>query len=510
MYGAIFTGAAIILFVMTRRNASGSMEGDDALLKRRRLTTILSLVMVLLVSLPVFAAADEAEKEWVDTYVETSEEALGVLAEMKPDDAETRVIVSSSELEESYGASEVTYLAETEQYILKYDTPEDAQEAVASMPEDVDAKQDKKLTLANLAVYNQSEGAYSWGSNYLGMSPYRDGVEGYDGDTIIVAVLDTGIDLHNGFFQGETIRSDSHDFTESPNGIQDQFGHGTHVAGIIADATPANVELLILRVFDDNGESSWSWISAAIQYAVDKGADVLNLSFGDDTETGDPLASVLDAAEASGMVVVCAAGNESPGTVWYPANKPSTIAVTNINKKEQLASDSSYGDTVDFCAPGVNIISATKNPNADGTSYTQSMSGTSMATPHVAAEFAYLKMKNPDMTPAELKQEAIRLSCDLGEEGWDNKFGHGYIDLTDYFETKERVPGDIDLDGTASVTDLLHLKRYLADIPNALSEKPNEASRLELADFDEDGEITIKDLLLLKRLLSGIDLPSSP
>ena len=92
--------------------------------------------------------------------------------------------------------------------------------------------------------------------------------------------VDTGIDTSNVLFAGRKVSSQSYNFFGNNHNVQDTFGHGTHVSGIIADATPANVELLVLRVSNNEGKSSLLTIKTALQYAVSKNADVVNLSMG--------------------------------------------------------------------------------------------------------------------------------------------------------------------------------------------------------------------------------------
>ena len=123
--------------------------------------------------------------------------------------------------------------------------------------------------------------SYSWGNDYMGMSKLKKEAASY-GYTrkVTVAIVDTGINTSNRMFKGRTISSQSYNFFNGNKNVTDVFGHGTHVSGIIVDATPANVSLLVLRVANSKGQSSMLTIKTALQYAIAKKSDVINLSMG--------------------------------------------------------------------------------------------------------------------------------------------------------------------------------------------------------------------------------------
>jgi thermitase len=201
--------------------------------------------------------------------------------------------------------------------------------------------------------------------------------------TITVAVVDSGICANHPDLVGRIVTG--YDFVENDTIPQDDFGHGCEVSGVIA-ANPnnglgivgvaPNAKVMPLRVLDAAGNGSYSGVSAAIVYAVDNGAQIINLSLGG----GVPATILEDAvnyAAAHNVLLIAASGNTG-GSVLYPAAYPSVIAVASIDSNLQLSSFSSFGPEVDLLAPGRNIVTTSNDGNYTTTS------GTSFAAPQVA------------------------------------------------------------------------------------------------------------------------------
>ncbi|MFF7175184.1 S8 family peptidase [Streptomyces pseudovenezuelae] len=247
---------------------------------------------------------------------------------------------------------------------------------------------------------------------------------GYDGKGVKVAVLDTGIDTTHPDLAA-AVRA-SKNFTGTA-GTDDMVGHGTHVAATLAGSgarsggrykgVAPGAGILDAKVLDDNGEGSDSSVIAGLEWAAGQGAKVANLSLGqEDTPGEDPVEAAVNAlSKSTGMLTVAAAGNEGPdaGTVGSPGAAESALTVGAVDGEDRLADFSSTGPTADsalkpdLTAPGVDVVSARAthgylgDPAADG--YV-SMSGTSMATPHVAGAAAILAQRHPDWTGARIKQ----------------------------------------------------------------------------------------------------------
>ncbi len=240
-------------------------------------------------------------------------------------------------------------------------------------------------------------------------------------DTII-AILDTGIVEYH-----EDVNVAHHaNFTDV--GLYDVHGHGTHVAGIAAATTNnglgiAGVDwhssIMSVKVLDDDGVGTWSWISEGIVYAADSGADVINLSLGG-YRTSEAMEKACDYAYENGVVVVAAAGNLS-WWVAYPAAYDSVVAVGALNADDSRADFSGIGSELELMAPGVHIWST--YPGA----YKQ-LSGTSMAAPHVAG-LAGLIVSMTDTTPEQARAMMIQGADDLGTPGHNDEYGHGRINI---------------------------------------------------------------------------------
>jgi thermitase len=208
--------------------------------------------------------------------------------------------------------------------------------------------------------------------------------------SIKIAILDTGVDQNHEDLASKIVASKN--FTTSGT-VDDRYGHGTHVAGIAAAATNNgigvagvgyNSTIMNGKVLGDTGSGYYSWIANGIIWAVDNGAKVISMSLGGSSPSST-LESAVNYAWSKGVVLVAAAGNNGNTTPVYPAYYSNCIAVAATDSNDTKASFSTYGSWVDVAAPGVDIFSTLPNhTNKIGILNYGSLSGTSMATPHVA------------------------------------------------------------------------------------------------------------------------------
>lgn len=224
------------------------------------------------------------------------------------------------------------------------------------------------------------------------------------------------------------------DFLDPDPDPDDESGHGTHVAGIVA-ATSNNgtgiagvapgAALMVLRAGFNIGGSGYLQdddIAAAIVYAADNGAKIINLSLGD-PRYSPLLADAVRYATNRDVVVVAAAGNEGSSEVYYPARLDETIGVAAAGRAGHPAAFSNYGASIDLIAPGVAILSA-----QPGGGYGQ-LSGTSMAAPHVSAVAALIRARHPEYDRLQVAGALAQAASPVGPDGWDPATGHGALQV---------------------------------------------------------------------------------
>ncbi|MEU0002981.1 S8 family serine peptidase [Streptomyces sp. NPDC006314] len=248
---------------------------------------------------------------------------------------------------------------------------------------------------------------------------------GYTGKGVKVAVLDTGVDATHPDLKDQVI--EARNFTTAADAT-DHFGHGTHVASIVAGTgaksggkykgVAPDAKILNGKVLDDTGSGDDSGILAGMEWAASQGAAVINLSLGGyDTPEVDPLEAEVNKLSAEkGVLFAIAAGNEGPQSIGSPGSADAALTVGAVDKKDKLADFSSTGPRAgdgaikpDVTAPGVDITAAAAKGSVIDQEVGEkpegylTISGTSMATPHVAGAAAILKQEHPDWSYAELK-----------------------------------------------------------------------------------------------------------
>jgi subtilisin family serine protease len=249
---------------------------------------------------------------------------------------------------------------------------------------------------------------------------------GNSGVGVKVAVIDTGIEYTHPDLSANY--KGGYDYVNADSDPMDDHGHGTHCAGIIAAAAgnglgvvgvAPGASLHAVKVLDAAGSGSYSSIIAGLQWCVDNHMQVASMSLGGTVDSLS-LHNACDAAVAAGVTVVAAAGNAGPGadTVGYPAKYSSVIAVSATDQSNAIASFSSTGPSVAVAAPGVSIYSTYR-----GGGYA-TMSGTSMACPHVAGTAA-LVIAAGFGTPAAVRSQITGTALDLGATGLDPSYGYG-------------------------------------------------------------------------------------
>ncbi|MBD1921100.1 peptidase S8 [Microcoleus sp. FACHB-831] len=262
------------------------------------------------------------------------------------------------------------------------------------------------------------------------------------GAGVTVAVIDTGVSVVPDLKDTKFVPG--YDFVNNKENADDDNGHGTHVAGTVAQATnngygvagvAYEASIMPLKVLSGSGGGTVSDIAEAIKFAADNGAGVINMSLGGGGES-QLMQEAIEYAHSKGVVIVAAAGNSDENEASYPARYPRVIGVSALNSAGEKAFYSSYGAGVDISAPGGDtsknqlggILQETIGYDDEGNIITNfaAYQGTSMAAPHVAGVAALVKasgITEPDEVLSVLKQSARAVAEDPL-----NHFGSGHLD----------------------------------------------------------------------------------
>lgn len=285
-----------------------------------------------------------------------------------------RIILYTDEVPETYGATTVICYDKYDYYVLGYDTEEATKQAYEKLQEEYepdkcmldqviyseDVLADSDLDSNSYAAQRNVDAmlaasetykAVSWGTRYMGMDRLKAEVSEYKLDAKVnVAVIDSGVNSSDTLFEGRINEEDSMNCCEGEDRSDygDNMGHGSHVAGIIADATPDNVQLTIIKCFTSRGATTVSTVQQGIMAALDSGADVINMSFcfygkNASDNTRSKLDELLKSAKEDGVIMCVAAGNTNSTVnnweisdvegVSYPADSSDVITVSGLMQK---------------------------------------------------------------------------------------------------------------------------------------------------------------------------------
>ncbi len=313
------------------------------------------------------------------------------------------------------------------------------------------------------------------------------------GEGVKVAVIDNGIDRTHPMFSALP-DSMTHDFVDRDADASEAegtlYGHGTFVAGLVRLAAP-KCTLMVARAFDSEGLSNSFTVSQAINWAVQHGADVINMSFGTLTNS-QVLTQACQRAIDMNVILVASVGNaELVDTPVYPAAYPGVIAVSSIGPDDRIATFANSFDGVDVAAPGISLYSALPGPYYWGT-----WSGTSFSAPLVAAICA-LDRSLSDVTPMEA--EANIQATATRELAWgtvtppDPYYGYGRVDA--YLSVLQQSLGDMNNSGMIDVGDLDIVGSIVAG-----SEIPTHTI-IRQGDMNGDGVVNQADIDILTNWL---------
>ncbi|NNE43985.1 MAG: S8 family serine peptidase [Gemmatimonadetes bacterium] len=353
-------------------------------------------------------------------------------------------------------------------------------------------------------IPNDSQIFSQWHHNNGGQSGGTSGADigsrfawdlGRGSASITVAVLDTGIDSDHPEFSGRLLPG--HDFVNGDSDPEDDHGHGTQVAGLLAANADNSFgvagvdhfcQILPLKVLDDQGNGTTFDLIAALDWSRTQGVDVINMSLINYPLSGG-LDAALQAADAAGITLVASAGNNGIGDadISAPGVSAYTISVGATDDSDQRAAFSATGQALDLVAPGANVETVVFDSAANASS---AFTGTSAAAPIVAGMVSVMKALDPSLTNAEIRQhlqDAAQDQVGLPAEdaaGWDEYHGSGRVNL---LASLEAVLGAVDAP-VATVPDLaLRLSPNPTRSESVLRFRIPQPQRVEASVYDISG-----------------------
>jgi serine protease len=315
------------------------------------------------------------------------------------------------------------------------------------------------------AAANDPYLGYQWNFPAIQLTPAWDVATG---SGAVAAIVDSGISQGGEDLDCHTLVSSFNAITDTVGVALDDHGHGTHVAGTVAQCTNNSVgvagiaygaELMPVKVANAQGSAAVSDVAQGIQWAATHGADVINLSLGSECSEPWPQCSAsieddaISTAVANGAVVVASSGNGGSGVVGTPANNPDVIAVGAVRYDLHRASYSNGGSALDIVAPGGDL-SVDQNQDGYGDGVVQEtftpqqgwgyyfFNGTSMAAPHVTGAVALLRSAAPNASVAEIRAALESTVLDLGSPGPDASFGNGLLQVRSALDALRPTGGE--------------------------------------------------------------------
>lgn len=398
--------------------------------------TALLLVLFMLSAYVPFAGAFSAEQTEMSVAENNTEFAKETAEIIRNDDSMLRIIGRFNKMpsEDAFALASESVISESGRFVLQFPSEKDLAaclDKLSKNPDIIYAERDR-------AVYTEaietSAEYLSWGVEAIEADVYSKAVSPDDGASVTVAIVDSGCEDVD-FIKNKLV--EGYDFADNDSdAMQDEStdSHGTFLASIVADCThniPVNI--MPVRVLSSKTGSLINAVNG-ILYAVDNGADVINVSLGAVLNNCSSLEDAVNYAEKNNVaVVVCAGNNKSDMKNFCPAHVENAITVSSVNSKNEFSERfSNYGNGIDFAAPGENIIGY----NAAGEK--SALSGTSMSAAFVSAATAMYRLQNPAQNTRQVRDALISCAEDCGDEGWDSYYGWGVLKLSDLLNSDKK------------------------------------------------------------------------
>ena len=349
--------------------------------------------------------------------------------------------ISLRQLQADFDLTELSYIPQIGIAILEVDSTKDLKEVIAEInaTEAYDFAEPNYMTFSTAFSSNDPYSSYQWHLENINLNRAW---EYNQGEGITVAVLDTGVKA-NGVDGIENLLQ-GYDSYNRDNNPDDMNGHGTHVASTIAQRSNNGIgeasvapmaNILPVKVMSDDGYGDNIALAQGIIYAVDNGADIINMSLGN-PYSSSTVKRAIEYAAQNGVVMVAATGNSYASQVYYPAAYPEVIAVGAARFDNSKSGYSNYGTGIDILAPGGDL---SRDDNGDG--YADGIlqetyengrwtspfyEGTSMASPQVAG-VAALIMAEGVRDPEDVRSILHATAKNTGPAGYDSYSGYGLV-----------------------------------------------------------------------------------
>lgn len=412
---------------------------------KKQTSIILSIIMILTILTPCYTAmAEEIEQnnifsvsekvsamseEYNDEYEEKLESSG---AESIPVD--NRLIVETKSEINTYDAADEVY--GLGYAFIQFDNAEDAEKASAQYKK-------QGLTVQTDNIYNLSATSVSasesdWAYKYSEADTTVNYFKNNNNPQIIVGIIDSGIYYYHTQLKNRVIRTYTN-FTSSylKDDEWDGHGHGTNVAGVVAQSTPDNVKISAFKAADSDGYLYTSSLICAYEYILEmkeNRPDIINMSYGGYEKETPIEQELIQKLKDSGIVLVAAAGNENVDTAGSsPANNENVLAVSAYDEYGNKCWFSNYGTTVDIAAPGTNV----KTLKGSDSSY-EYVDGTSFSAPFVSAAAAIVLMQDTSLSPDEI-YEKLKTSAIKRNKPYDKKWaGAGLLNFSNLIEGERK------------------------------------------------------------------------
>lgn len=446
---------------------------------KKKLSMCLVFLFLLVHCLGFIALATEkAVVKIVDKNTEFAIKTAEMIKDAESPSLMLRIIGKFKQIPKNFDSFDITdsVISEDGRFVLQFDSENELLKCLKELRSNsniIYAEQDKPVYVASL---EESKEHVSWGVDAIEADKYSDSIVLPSEDSsVTVAIVDSGCaDID--YVKSKLVQG--YDFVDNDTDATNDTSidsHGTFLASIITDCTSKlPVNIMPVRVLSSISGSLINAVNG-IFYAVDNGADVINISLVGVLSDCSSLDDALMYAEQNNVsVVVCAGNSKSDIENYCPAHNETAITVSSVNDENEFSeSFSNFGDKIDISAPGENIVGY----NALGEKTT--LSGTSMSAAFVSAAALMFRLENPGCNTKQVRDSLTACAEDFGETGWDKYYGYGVLRLGKLAESKIKYVESVKFELPVYT---LYVGESLTIFPVFIPEDSNDKSFVLIAD----------------------------